>query len=96
MNEFLNYAANQLFPDKKKGKTKDLIQIPTHFRFKNKEDATWWNRTTKSWEKIEQIHILNDNYIDIATPTYAWVSYDRQKPNLEFKVKSIKKHNGKD
>lgn len=60
--------------------------IPTHFRFKNENEAKIYDCTTKQWCKIEEIHRFGKNYWHISTTNFAWVDYDVLKPNLEFKV----------
>ncbi len=62
------------------------ILIPTHFRFLDKKEAKNWDRTTKDWIPISEIHIQgNEDYYDISSAAFAWVSYNVKKPNLEFK-----------
>lgn len=68
------------------------IDIPTHFRFKNEDEAKEWNRTTKDWIPISDIQTQgSDNSVEISTASFAWVYYDREKKNLEFKVKKFTK-----
>ena len=61
------------------------IQIPTHFRFKERSEANEWDRTTKDWIPIEEIHFREDQY-SISAINFAWVYYDPAKPNLEFAI----------
>lgn len=60
------------------------MKIPTHFRFKNKEEANHWGHDTKTWLQISNIDIYSHS-IDISTPDFAYVSYINEKDNLEFK-----------
>lgn len=71
-----------------------IAQIPTHFRFLNEEDAVHWDRTTKEWIPIKQIHIEGDEdgiFIKIAAASFAWIFYDSKKPNLEFRFRKLSK-----
>lgn len=57
------------------------LAIPTHFRFRFKKEAAEWNRTTKDWIAIHEIHI-NNGHIELSSLSFAWVSV--RKNNLEF------------
>lgn len=61
-----------------------LIQIPTHFRFKDKKEAKEWGCTTDEWLQIEEIDVTDHQ---LSTPSFAWVYIDDKKPNLEFTCK---------
>ena len=75
------------------------LKIPTHFRFLNKKEAAHWNRTTDDWNPIHEIQLQvheiqiqgDADYYEISTPSFAWVTYDVKKPNLEFKVAKFTK-----
>ena len=68
------------------------MNIPTHFRFLNEKEANHWNRTTKDWIPISEIHIMgNNDFYDISAASFAWVSYNPKKPNLEFKTSKFTK-----
>ena len=66
-------------------KSKLLEKIPTHFKFKDKKEASFWDCTTKVWIPISEIQIESDNCFFIASSTFAWVSYNPLNKNLLFK-----------
>jgi len=69
-----------------------ITKIPTHFRFLNKEEAKYWDRSTEDWNPIAEIHVQGNNeYYEIAAGSFAWVTYNVKSPNLEFKVDKFTK-----
>jgi hypothetical protein len=65
-----------------------IIQLPTHFRFKNPKEAKQWGVTTEDWNPIRKIEVEN-GYVNIAALHFSWIQYDKKKNNLEF---SLRKH----
>ena len=66
----------------------DNIKLPTHFRFKNKKEAKYWNRTIEDWIPIHNINVHESGY-SISSYSFAWIETDINHKNLEFSIRSF-------
>jgi len=64
-----------------------ITQLPTHFRFKDKEDAEDWGTTTSKWHRIEEFNQESTGKFELSSPSFAWVSFDNKNLQLEFCIK---------
>ena len=61
------------------------MKIPTHFKFLKEKEAKHWGCKTNQWIQIEEMHITPWG-IQISSPSFAWISYNSKKNNLEFGI----------
>lgn len=65
--------------------------LPTHFRFLKKKEAKEQGHTINDWIPIEEINDFSSEFPQIAALSFAWITFNRKKPNLEFSIRPIYK-----
>lgn len=64
-----------------------MVQIPTSFRFKNKETAQDYDSNIEEHHIIQTIKTLGDGWFQIATTNFSWVFLNLETVQNEFEFK---------